>query len=301
MNRREFILAAGAFSLAPSIAATDKTKNSKKIDESFAVIISDCHICGDKKWHANNETVKTLNQILALDPLPAKMIVMGDIAALVGLKKDYIEAKKVFAPIVDAGIEIAWMMGNHDRRDVFAEVFPKWAETSEVKGRIVHVVKMPSVDLVLLDSLDQLKNKSNHDGKINEAQIKWLEKFGASTKRPFFVCTHHDGRQMKKFAQTAIGTSKLMRGYIHGHRHSWMLDALHDWKDGGRLVRSIGMPSAALWGDIGFVTLRDKGDHAEFKIFERDCFFPSPDFKREESWDVLRKENDGAVVKVLYK
>jgi hypothetical protein len=184
---------------------------------------------------------------------------------------------------------------------VFAEVFPEWAETSEVKGRIVHVVKMPSVDLVLLDSLDQLKNKSNHDGKINEAQIKWLEKFGASTKRPFFVCTHHDGRQMKKFAQTAIGTSTLMRGYIHGHRHSWMLDALHDWKDGGRLVRSIGMPSAALWGDIGFVTFRDKGDHAEFKIFERDCFFPSPDFKREESWDVLRKENDGAVVKVLYK
>ena len=160
MNRREFILAAGAFSLAPSIAATDKNKNSKKIDESLAVIISDCHICGDKKWHANDEMVKTLNQILALDPLPAKMIVMGDIAALVGLKKDYVEAKKVFAPIVDAGIEIAWMMGNHDRRDVFAEVFPEWAESSEVEGRIVHIVKMPSVDLLLLDSLDQLKNKN---------------------------------------------------------------------------------------------------------------------------------------------
>ena len=61
------------------------------------------------------------------------------------------------------------------------------------------------------------------------------------------------------------------------------------------------MPSAALWGDIGFVTLRDKGDYAEFKIYERDCFFPSPEFKREESWDILRKENDGAIVKVLYK
>jgi 3',5'-cyclic AMP phosphodiesterase CpdA len=123
MNRREFILSASAFSLASCVHAQKVASTDKKHDESLAVIVSDCHICGDKKWHANDEMVKTLNQILALDPLPAKMIVMGDIAALVGLKKDYIEAKKVFKPIVDAGIEISWMMGNHDRRDVFAEVF----------------------------------------------------------------------------------------------------------------------------------------------------------------------------------
>ena len=63
MNRREFILAAGAFSLAPSIAAKGSAAHSKKIDKSLAVIVSDCHICGDKKWHANDEMVKTLNQI----------------------------------------------------------------------------------------------------------------------------------------------------------------------------------------------------------------------------------------------
>lgn len=301
MNRREFILAAGAFSLAPSMAATDSASHGRKIDKSLAVIVSDSHICGDRKWHANDEAVKTLNQILALDPLPAKMIVTGDIAALVGLKKDYVEAKNVFAPIADAGIEIAWMMGNHDRRDAFAEVFPEWAGSSEVEGRIVHVVKMPSFDFVLLDSLDQLKKKNNHDGKVGNDQIRWLEKFAAKTKRPFVVCTHHDGRQMKSFAQKSINLGPLMRGYIHGHRHSWMLDALHAWDHGGRLVRSVGIPSASLWGDIGFVAVRDKGDHAEFKLHQRDCFFPSPDIKREKSWNLIREENDGKTIKILYR
>lgn len=178
MNRREFILAAGAFSLAPSMAATDSAAHGRKIDKSLAVIVSDSHICGDRKWHANDEAVKTLNQILALDPLPAKM---------------------------------------------------------------------------------------------------------------------------KSFAQKTINLGPLMRGYIHGHRHSWMLDALHAWDHGGRLVRSVGIPSASLWGDIGFVAVRDKGDHAEFKLHQRDCFFPSPDIKREKSWDLIREENDGKTIKILYR
>ena len=59
--------------------------------------------------------------------------------------------------------------------------------------------------------------------------------------------------------------------------------------------------SASLWGDIGFVAVRDKGDRAEFKLHQRDCFFPSPDIKREKSWDLIREENDGKTIKILYR
>lgn len=302
MNRRDFILAAGAFSVAPSAVKASQAVNSGlKTDRSFAVLVSDCHIGEKRDSHENSQFQKTVRQILSFNPLPAKLIVMGDVAAMNGLKGDYINAKELFSPIVEAGIEIAWAMGNHDRRDVFGEVFPEYAATSEVKDRLVHVVKMPSVDLVLMDSLDQGRHWNQQNGRIDEAQIKWLEKFAASTTRPYFVCAHHDGRQMKSFAQQALRHSRLMRGYIHGHRHSWMLDALHDWKNGGRLARSIGLPSAGAWGDIGFVTMRDKGTNAEFKLYQRDCFFPKPDVHREEEWDFIRKENDGKVVTIVYK
>ena len=46
------------------------------------------------------------------------------------------------------------IMGNHDRRDNFLQVWPEYAKTSPVKGRIVSKVEMPHVDLLMLDTLN---------------------------------------------------------------------------------------------------------------------------------------------------
>lgn len=304
MRRRDFILAAGAFSVAGRhVLAARAGSVASATDPSFAVLVSDCHLNAGGKWHTTPQTAETVRSILAFDPLPSKVVVFGDVANMVGMKGDYAEAKRVFAPLEAAGIEVAWMMGNHDHRGPFSETFPDWAASSEVEGRIVHVVRMPSFDFVLMDSLDEVGGEgkaNNHNGVIDERQLKWFDRFAATTRRPYFVCAHHDGRQMKSFARHTIKAGALMRGFLHGHRHSWMLDSLHDWQS-GRLVRSVGLPSAAAWGDIGFVTAREKQGAVEFRLYQRDCFFPKPDVRRDAAWNTIKEENDGSSVTVALR
>jgi len=300
MTRGEFLTGVGSLALtgcATGISAVGK----RRLDPNLTVLVSDCHVNGAKPGHEAAETEKTLAEILKLDPLPARLVHFGDIAASKGDIEDYRLSEKLFRPFADAGVECAWMMGNHDHRAPFAEVYPDWAASSPVKGRIVHVVALPSVDLVLLDSLGKEEFwGAPVDGEVTGGQLEWLAEFAKKTTRPYFICAHHDGRQMKSFAQAAMGHSPLMCGYLHGHRHSWMPDTLHNWTDGGRLVRSIGLPSGGAWGDVGFVTLRDLGDRTVFTLHERDSWFPKPpaDGKRAPVCERLIRENNGATVTI---
>lgn len=300
MNRREFLFASAA------VAATSLRGASPAAAGASVVLLSDCHVNGENTGHTAAETAKTIKAILALDPLPKTLVYFGDLAAGVGREIDYRAAKEVFRPLVDAGVTIRWMMGNHDHREPFAKVFPEAAAASPVPGRIVGTVAVGGFDLVLLDSLSEVGGDgqgNNLDGEIDEAQLKWLRDYAAAATRPYFICAHHDGRQMKKFAQTAMGMSRRMIGYLHGHRHSWMPDALHNWGETGRLVRSVGLPSGSAWGDIGFAVLTDRGDHAEIELFERDCFFPKPAetaAERPALWDDMIKENNRSRIRFAY-
>jgi len=47
----------------------------------------------------------------------------------------------VVDPLEAVGIRVTLTMGNHDRRDAFLEVFPEYAKTTKVPGRIVSVVE----------------------------------------------------------------------------------------------------------------------------------------------------------------
>ena len=299
MRRREFLMGMGAVVAAASVRADGK----RRLDPNLAVLVSDCHVNGAKPGHEAAETEKTIAEILKLDPLPAKVIHFGDIAVTLGLPEDYAKSRELFRPLEEAGVELSWMMGNHDKRAAFAAAYPEWAASTEVKGRLVHVVRLPSADLVLLDSQAEAADPGTEnavDGEVTGGQVEWLADYARRATRPYFVCAHHDGRQMKPFAKKALDRAPMLCGYLHGHRHSWMPDALHSWTDGGRLVRSIGLPSGGAWGDIGFVTLRDMGDRMVFTLHERDSWFPKPpaDGRRAPACERLVRENDGATVTV---
>ena len=174
MNRKEFlstVIALGGTSLLASNAAVldsleqlaERKSARKGIDPSKVVLMSDIHICGEFKdgkpiKYPYNPTSLNLRiqEILSMRPLPANVLVFGDVAWDYGLEEDYRYAATLLKPLEDAGIRVTMTLGNHDRREPFFKVFPEYAERTPVSGRAVSIVKLPELDIILLDSLAQL-------------------------------------------------------------------------------------------------------------------------------------------------
>ena len=161
-SRRTFIGGIASVSVAHFAAARDDARPpvaGGRHDPCLAAFISDMHVNGLRKevpTHCYEENClrKTVAKILALDPLPAHVVCFGDIAYHWGQPEDYALAASILKPLTDAGIRLTLGMGNHDRRGNFLEVWPEYAKTSPVKGRIVSKVEMPHVDLLMLDTLN---------------------------------------------------------------------------------------------------------------------------------------------------
>ena len=169
------MLSLGGVALASSASATmlDKVAEAaiaeakavakggkRKIDPATAVLLSDIHICGElvdskSKHYPYNPTCLKLRiaEILSMRPLPANVLVFGDVAWDYGLVADYRYAAELLRPLEDAGIKVTLGLGNHDRRTAFFKVFPQYAQNTPVEGRAVSVVALPDVDVIMLDSL----------------------------------------------------------------------------------------------------------------------------------------------------
>ena len=165
MDRKDFLSTMamlGGAALLPSsvmkaadMAAAPK-RDTRRADPSKVVLISDIHICGEFKdgkpfKYPYNPTSLNLRieEILALRPLPANVIVFGDVAWDYGLEEDYRYAAELLKPLEDAGIKVTLALGNHDRRAPFFKVFPEYAQTTQVAGRVVSIVEMPDVDIAV--------------------------------------------------------------------------------------------------------------------------------------------------------
>lgn len=127
-TRREFLcgLSASAFGVVTGCCGRRMLSLPCK-DETLVAFLSDCHV---GNWKSSDcQRVKfadCLARVLALDPLPGKMIIAGDLAYLWGRREDYELSKKLLQPVCDAGIEVTIAMGNHDRRENFLEFWPSF-------------------------------------------------------------------------------------------------------------------------------------------------------------------------------
>ena len=126
MNRKEFlstVVALGGASVLTSNAAVlggleqlaeAKPKVGKKgIDPSKVVLLSDIHICGEFKdgkpfKYPYNPTSLNLRikEILSMKPLPANVLIFGDVAWDYGLEEDYTYAATLLKPLENAGIKV---------------------------------------------------------------------------------------------------------------------------------------------------------------------------------------------------
>lgn len=280
MRRKDFltsILALSGTALVPSASVARQIENISMADvsgDATTILMGDIHISGDfneqgKPKHYPYNPIcleQQVREILAMRPLPRNLIILGDVAWDHGLKEDYEYAARLFRPLQEAGIRITMAMGNHDRRAPFFEVFGEYRTQTKVKGRVVSVVELPDVDFVVLDSLDELPNlkrgqSTTVSGKMDDEQIKWLESYLSTAKRPVILSAHHPLGEMSNL-EAVIAKSPAVVAYIYAHVHVWNKGVrIIRPRDPERMVPHISLPST-FYGDIGYAVMRTTKEEA---------------------------------------
>ena len=314
MNRREFLKGTawmGAAALAGG-CMTDGV-SSGWTDENLSVFISDLHIGGANPAlaYTHARLNRVVDEILAMRPLPRRVVCFGDIALTYGLEADYAASKPILGRLIDAGIELHLTMGNHDRRSNFLKHWPDYAKGQLVSGRFTRVVDLGGCDLVLLDTLKGADDRAENDmgpvdGTIDAAQLAWFESFVAAARRPFFVGSHQF-RDLylneRPLPVSRAAKSAFFAGWIYGHDHSWCPDvSVASWKQ-NLIAPTLALPSTGLWGDIGYVLFRTEHDGAVAKLVQSDFYFQTPSAyeTRPRYWDVRVRENQGKTARFVFE
>jgi len=284
-------------------------------DETLVAILSDCHVGAWKSPdYQGVKLADCIARVLALDPLPARMFIPGDLAYLWGRREDYELSHRLLQPVIDAGIEVVIGMGNHDRRENFLERWPEYADRSPVRGRIVSKVRGAHFDYIMADTLNQPEqtDKWITPGTLDDEQREWLKAECAAAKRPLLVLAHHPAEELgdpgmgntsgsaRKFGELIMGTKDAPTsccGYIHGHDHRWYVTrSLLHWGD-NRVGRTACLPSTGHWGDIGYCLLREYPDRAELSLVQYDYFSPKPlpaGAAPNPAWQAIVRDNAGS-------
>jgi len=297
MTRREFLVGG----LATSAALTSVGEVRGRHDPDLILLLSDCHVAaGGEDAFPYRRLRRCVDRALAMDPLPSRAFVFGDIAGTVGPKEDYEMSNRQFRRLEEAGIRVSYMMGNHDRRAGFLAVHPEAAALSPISGKLMQKISLPACDFLFLDSLigPDGSDKIVVAGAIDAEQGEWLlRETAGETGKSVIVCAHHSPEELKLPDKTSLAEQlprqPRVRGYIYGHVHRWA----HTWHrrfDGDpRFMRGLSLPATGNWGDLGYALLRFDGTKAEVRLFQDDYCYPRPvaPEKRPASWDLVVADN----------
>ena len=310
VNRRDFIV--GALCAGAGGAGCRSLSRTDGPDENLSVLISDLHVGGVNKKlaYTRPRLEKVVNEILAMRPLPKRVICFGDIGLSYGLAEDYAVSRPILQRIIDAGIDLHLTMGNHDRRSSFLKCWPEYGRNALVPGRVTQVVSLGFADLVLLDTLKGTDDRAENDmgpveGTIDPAQLAWFEKFVSEAKRPFFVGSHQFRDLYIEGAKPIARAAKsaFFSGWLYGHDHSWCPDiAVASW--GRHLIcPTLALPSTGLWGDIGYVVFRTDADGATAELVQSDFYFQTPTAHavRPRFWASRVQENQGKSMRFVFE
>ena len=303
VSRREFMMGAAATGLGVAAAgcALASSRAAMSRDDDFSVFLSDPHVPGDGvELHKHDvgrdpsymykRLATTVDEVMAMRPMPARVVVFGDIAYLRGERADYEKSRVLFDRLSGAGIDIVLAMGNHDHRAAFFDVYPEWRERTCVPGEVVSKVSLGHADLLLLDTLTEdtsAPRASNPAGGcLSERQATWLAQESDKATRPFFVGAHHhvrdvaakvEGLSLEQF----LLRQPFFRGYINGHHHLWQTDRMLDWSK-YTVRRTATLPSVGFWGDLGYALFRTSPQLAQLRPVVDEFCFPRhlPDAER---------------------
>ena len=320
LDRRQFLAGCLATATAGCVTAKKGTSATTVPDPNLVALISDIHVAlpfSEQKYrtgreypHVNATIQKYVSEILALRPLPANVIALGDISLAFAEEKEYALCRQFLKPLEDAGIKVTHAMGNHDRVDEFLMAYPEYKGRGGFEKKLVSEVSTPHADFIVLDS--HVECADNERGKyptctgydLGTKQVAWLKERLASAKKPTFVCSHHQAPDLK--ISKLIARAPTVFGYLHGHHHHWMTNyVMDDYGKNAKKVLQLGLPSFGLDNDVGYGLMRICEDRAEVTCVARDFYFPLPaEFRQKEggpgrrpaSWDAFRKNWDGRTI-----
>ena len=309
VSRRGFLMGAAASGCALVGSIDAAAEESASRDESFSVFLADPHVPGDNTVRNSRQVehdpdymykrlVATVDEIMSMRPLPARVVVFGDLAYLRGERADYEKTKPLFDRLSGAKMDVVFGMGNHDHREAFFETYPEWRDRTLVAGEVVSKVSLGHADLLMLDTLTENTSAPGAEnpggGSLSSRQAEWLAQEAAKATRPFLVGAHHSVYEVKTPVNGKPLAAFLLRqplfcGYIHGHNHVWKTDRMLDW---GRYVvrRVAALPSVGFWGDLGHALFRTSPQLAQLRPVVREFCFPrhQPDpAKRPRTWAAI--------------
>ena len=303
VSRRGFVGSAAAFAASCAFAAPVAGK--RRLDPNLTLLVSDTHVNGGKfgEKHMIAAFERIVADVLKMDPLPARVVSLGDISYSSGAVEDYRRFAELLKPITDAGVVFAASaMGNHDKRSSFAEVFPDLAAKTVVPGWIVSIVDAGAVDLLVLDTLWAKDGPGSAYGvlnyeKENRAQFDYIAGNLENWPKPVFVCAHHPIAEINwnggTFLVAQMCGSKNVVGFLHGHRHRWSPDWVNrDWCSNA-IVRTLGIPSGGVWGDIGYALLKTESGKATVRLVSHGFWFKNstPESDRQRDlWRVIETD-----------
>lgn len=303
MGLQGVALRAGAAVTAADGLAAETMKSAKEAsdadkDENLVVLISDLHT--NPTGYQPGRLARTVADIVAMRPLPANVIALGDLAYLEGKPEEYALLRQLLKPITDAGITLTMTMGNHDRRRNFKAAFPELAAKTQMDRYMNFIVSTPRADFILIDSLQEGPNgEFIVPGKVEDDQREWLTSTAKAYTKPFFVCAHHP------IYETAVGPMLMDTkccGYIHGHDHVWRTGwQQKNWSD-ERILPTLCLPSTGHWGDIGYTVMNLNDNYAEAVLHQYEFFFPTP--RKDESvprqWRLMTENHQGLTYHFVY-
>lgn len=311
LTRRGFLAGATALAGAASLLETG-CRSMTGPGERFAVFLSDLHVRAGKSYQ-RDRLERTVNEILAMKPLPSNVVIFGDIAYHSGRPEEYAESKKLLKRLEDAGIELTFGMGNHDRRSAFFESWPEYRAKTLLPGHLVTRTDLGAVDLLMIDGLQGTDDRPLTDsgpvaGALSKAHQEWLVEELRRLKKPTFVAAHYTigdkyaPGEMDLCGKPIVETflkCPMVIGYVHGHAHLWYQDWYHDtWEPDAREFRTACLPSTGHWGDIGYAVFTAKPGCAELRLVQDEYFFPRPRPKSEwpRAWQTIVADHQNRVV-----
>ncbi len=247
--RRQFIKASLAFAgsaiKTPTAFAIEGSRYAR-LDQNRVALLADTHISADPdlaypgtKWpgspvkESEHERVNmakslatTAKNLIALNPLPAHVIINGDCAMSRGTIAEYKELLRLIEPIRIAGITVHVTIGNHDNRENLWKLLPFLKK--EQMGIHAEVIELPHANLILLDS--------GRKGILGRQQLNWLaQELDGRTNKPALIFGHfnpYPNRGVRPIKGMSDGSALLKllakrkhaRAYFYGHTHEWQQD-----------------------------------------------------------------------------
>lgn len=302
ISRRRFLagtLAAGAGLLVPRRLWAEQPAT----DPHRFALLSDIHISAQRNREARginlvDHFVRVRDEILALRPRPAAVIVTGDCAFNDGLPGDYAVVRELTEPLRQAGLAPLLMMGNHDRREKLWQAFPELKSRDQGLRPDKHVmlVESPHANWFLLDSMDGAGAVA---GRLGEAQLEWLAKaLDARPDKPALILAHHYPEAEKPAAASAkptkshalldtkaffqaIAPRKQVKAYIFGHSHRWSTGTFQG-------LHMVNLPTTAYVFDkqqpSGWVDAHVRPDGITLRLNVLDRQHPDHDKKFDLTW-----------------